>query len=51
MLTKTDYSFFGNNIAPGQFEKQVWAPICSDPTVGEVAARADVNFDWTVSQS
>ena len=46
VLTPTDYSFFGNNIAAGQFEAQVWAPVCSDPSVGEVQAREDVNFDW-----
>jgi hypothetical protein len=43
----TDYSFFGNNIAPGQFQNEVWGPVCSDPAVSEVKARADVKFDWT----
>jgi hypothetical protein len=46
VLTVVDYSFFGNNIAAGQFEAQVWAPVCSDPDVGEVVAREDVNFNW-----
>jgi hypothetical protein len=48
MLTATDYSFFGNNIAAGQFQAQVWAPVCPDPGVTAVNAREDVNFDWTV---
>ncbi|KAH8724176.1 CAP domain-containing protein [Phaeosphaeriaceae sp. PMI808] len=42
------YYFFGNNVAEGQFRQQVWAPVCGDPAVGEVRARADVEFDWTV---
>lgn len=46
LLTDADYSFFGNNIAAGQFEDQVWAPVCHDPAAGEVVARQDVNFDW-----
>lgn len=46
LLTDADYSFFGNNIAAGQFEAQVWAPVCHDPAAGEVVARQDVNFDW-----
>lgn len=46
LLTVTDYSFFGNNIAAGQFEAQVWAPVCSDPSVGEVVARENVHFNW-----
>lgn len=46
LLTDADYSFFGNNIAAGQFEAQVWAPVCHDPAAGEVAARQDVKFDW-----
>ncbi|CAN9192498.1 unnamed protein product [Alternaria alternata] len=40
------YSFFGNNIAAGQFEAQVWAPVCKDPDVAEVTKREDVNFNW-----
>ncbi|KAF1937479.1 PR-1-like protein [Clathrospora elynae] len=40
------YSFFGNNIAAGQFQAQVWAPVCADPTVGEVTARQTVDFNW-----
>lgn len=47
LLTDADYSFFGNNIAKGQFEAQVWAPVCGDPTPGEVKERRDVKFDWT----
>jgi hypothetical protein len=47
VLTRPDYSFFGNNIAAGQFQAQVWAPVCSDPEVAEVKAREDVHFDWT----
>lgn len=46
VLTSTDYSFFGNNIAAGQFEAQVWAPVCSDSDVAEITKREDVNFDW-----
>jgi hypothetical protein len=46
VLTTTDYSFFGNNIAAGQFEAQVWAPVCKDPDVAEVTKREDVNFNW-----
>ncbi|KAF2686760.1 PR-1-like protein [Lentithecium fluviatile CBS 122367] len=30
------YENVGNNIAPGEFEKNVWPPVCSDPT-GRVA--------------
>ncbi|KAH9865973.1 hypothetical protein J1614_008537 [Plenodomus biglobosus] len=44
------YSFYGNNIASGQFEEQVWGPICSDPTTNEVSERESVNFEWAVSK-
>jgi hypothetical protein len=47
LLTCSDYLFYGNNIAAGQFEEQVWAPVCSDPAISEVSAREDVKFDWT----
>ena len=47
ILTRTDYSFFGNNVAAGQFEAQVWAPVCHDPDAAAVAARDDAHFDWT----
>lgn len=45
-----DYSFYGNNVAPGQFEEQVWGPVCSDPSVNEVSERENVDFDWAVSR-
>ncbi|KAH7067986.1 CAP domain-containing protein [Paraphoma chrysanthemicola] len=41
------YEFFGNNIAAGQFEQQVWAPVCHDPSAEAVAERANIDFDWT----
>ncbi|CAO2651764.1 Nn.00g000470.m01.CDS01 [Neocucurbitaria sp. VM-36] len=44
------YEFFGNNIAAGQFEAQVWAPVCSDPSRGEAAEREDVHFNWAVAK-
>jgi hypothetical protein len=47
LLTAIDYNFAGNNIAAGQFQVQVWGPVCSDPTVAEVSAREDTQFDWT----
>jgi hypothetical protein len=43
----TDYSFFGNNVAVGQFQAQVWGPVCGDPALSEVQARESVEFDWT----
>jgi hypothetical protein len=43
----TDYSFFGNNVAAGQFQAQVWGPVCGDPALSEVQARENVRFDWT----
>jgi hypothetical protein len=43
---ETDYDYVGNNIAAGQFEAQVWGPVCGDPAVGEVRARADVHYKW-----
>jgi hypothetical protein len=43
----TDYSFFGNNVAAGQFQAQVWGPVCGDPALSEVQARESVEFDWT----
>lgn len=45
-----DYEFFGNNVAAGQFEAQVWGPVCNDPSVKEVAARESVDFNWAVSK-
>ena len=27
-----DYTFFGNNIAAGQFQEQVWGPVCQLPS-------------------
>jgi hypothetical protein len=39
--------FYGNNVAEGQFQAQVWGLVCGDPAVSEVQARQDVNFDWT----
>tara|TARA_R110002003_G_scaffold3143_2_gene24841 strand:+ start:8461 stop:8682 length:222 start_codon:yes stop_codon:yes gene_type:complete len=47
-LTYADYEYYGNNIAAGQFEQQVWAPVCHDPSAEAVAARASIDFDWTV---
>ncbi|KAJ4376075.1 hypothetical protein N0V83_001356 [Neocucurbitaria cava] len=44
------YSFFGNNIAAGQFEAQVWPPVCGDPTVSEAKKREDVAFNWAVPE-
>jgi len=41
------YSFFGNNVETGQFEAQVWAPVCHDPDAASVTTRDDVHFDWT----
>ncbi|KAF2865154.1 CAP domain-containing protein [Massariosphaeria phaeospora] len=32
------YENAGNNIAQGEFEKQVWRPICPDPTLGQMQA-------------
>ncbi|OAL00151.1 PR-1-like protein [Phaeosphaeriaceae sp. SRC1lsM3a] len=40
------YSFFGNNIAAGQFQQQVWGPVCKDPAVSEVKARESPDFNW-----
>lgn len=45
-LTKTDYDYVGNNIAAGQFEAQVWGPVCGDPSIGEATKRAEVGYDW-----
>ena len=50
ILTGTDYEFFGNNIAAGQFEAQVWGPVCNDPSSGEATKRENVHFDWAVAQ-
>lgn len=50
MLIDIDYEFFGNNIAPGQFAAQVWAPVCGDPSVGEATKREDVHFNWAVAE-
>ena len=46
---RTDYSFFGNNIAAGQFQQQVWGPVCADPAVSEVKARENPKFDWAAA--
>ena len=50
MLTDLDYEFFGNNIAAGQFEAQVWAPVCGDPSVHEATEREDIQFNWAVAK-
>lgn len=46
ILTGADYDYVGNNIAAGQFEAQVWGPVCGDPTVDEVKKRAEAGYDW-----
>lgn len=46
-LTMQDYDFVGNNIAAGQFEAQVWGPVCSGPSLSEVTKRAEVSYDWS----
>jgi hypothetical protein len=46
-LTVSDYDFVGNNIAAGQFQAQVWGPVCGDPSAGEATKRAEISYDWT----
>lgn len=46
-LTNVDYDYVGNNIAAGQFEAQVWGPVCGQPSAGEAVKRADVGYDWS----
>ncbi|KAJ4331271.1 hypothetical protein N0V87_009307 [Didymella glomerata] len=41
------YDFVGNNIAAGQFQAQVWGPVCGDPSAGEATKRAEISYDWT----
>lgn len=45
-LTSSDYDFVGNNIATGQFQAQVWGPVCGDPSAGEATKRAEISYDW-----
>lgn len=40
------YEYYGNNIAPGQFQAQVWGPVCRNPTAREATERQDVDFNW-----
>ena len=38
MIELPVYEHAGNNVAPGQFEANVWPPVCADPSREEAAA-------------
>jgi hypothetical protein len=41
-----DYEARGNMNGPDTYKKEVWGPICGDPTRAQVKAREDLKFDW-----
>jgi len=42
-----DYEAMGNMNGPDTYMKQVWGPVCGDPSRAAAKAREDVKFDWT----